>query len=519
MNIVDVESKRQTLQKRLDSEKDQYSRNKLGQYATPSPLALSMLEFSKQFFLENQKIQFLDPAFGTGSFYSALLNKYPHNRISDAKGYEIDLHHGKLAKEIWQGSQLRLKIADFTNEPPPSSDSDRANLIICNPPYVRHHHISRDDKIRLGKIVKKITGEKISGLSGLYCYFLLLSHDWLANGGVAGWLIPSEFMDVNYGKIIKQYLLENVTLIRIHRFESEDLQFNDALVSSAIVWLIKKKSTSNYSIEFTCGGTLNEPKIVERINRNDLKKLAKWTKFPFISPKIHSSTNILLKDLFVIKRGLATGSNNHFIMTPERANELEIPKEFLTPILPSPRYVPDIITADKGGYPGNVKQLVLFNCKKTIDEIKENYPSVYAYIQFMIKEGINNRYLSKSRTPWYKQEERSPAPIVCTYMGRNDGIHVPFRFILNQSNAIATNVYLLMYPKPLLQKEIANNPELLFSLWQAMNKIPIEILIHEGRTYGGGLHKVEPKELAQVPVDFIISSLPQIKNKKPYFSS
>ena len=55
----------------------------------------------------------------------------------------------------------------------------------------------------------------------------------MADDGLAAWLIPSEFMDVNYGRAIKEYLLNQVTLLRIHRFDPSDVQFNDALVSSA----------------------------------------------------------------------------------------------------------------------------------------------------------------------------------------------------------------------------------------------------------------------------------------------
>jgi hypothetical protein len=75
----------------------------------------------------------------------------------------------------------------------------------------------------------------ISGLAGLYCYFLLLSHDWMEEQGLAIWLIPSEFMDVNYGVTLRRYLTEHVTLLHIHRFCPTDVQFTDALVSSAVV--------------------------------------------------------------------------------------------------------------------------------------------------------------------------------------------------------------------------------------------------------------------------------------------
>jgi hypothetical protein len=96
-------------------------------------------------------------------------------------------------------------------------------------------------KEQLRYLSRRVTGIDLNGLTGLYGYFLLISHMWMEEGGIAGWLIPSEFMDVNYGNQIKQYLLDKVKLIHIHRFDPDEVQFNDALVSSTVVWLKKIK--------------------------------------------------------------------------------------------------------------------------------------------------------------------------------------------------------------------------------------------------------------------------------------
>lgn len=42
-----------------------------------------------------------------------------------------------------------------------------------------------------------------------------------------------------------------------------------------------------------------------------------------------------------------------------------------------------------------------------------------------------------------------------------------------------------------------------------MNRITPAELLGEGRVYGGGLHKLEPKELANVPVPGIAALLPR----------
>ena len=261
-----IERRRLEVQHQLDSTKTQTERNKLGQFATPTVLATDILEYAKTLLSTFQQIRFLEPAFGTGAFYSALLQVFPSARIAKAWGYEIDPHYGKEAIKFWANTPLTLNIADFTQIIPPVSNESKANLLICNPPYVRHHHLSTEEKSRLQKLTKQIIGIRLNGLSGLYCYFLLISHAWMADGGLAGWLIPSEFMAVNYGREVKQYLLKYVTLLRIHRFNPDDVQFGDALVSSVVVWFRKEKPPSDHQVDFSYGGGLHKIEPSELAN-------------------------------------------------------------------------------------------------------------------------------------------------------------------------------------------------------------------------------------------------------------
>src|SRR5216683_42988 len=226
-----LEAERAALQRECDSSKTQEERNRLGQFATPPTLALEIMRFANKLIPVHEKVHFLDPAFGTGSFYSALLAVFNHSSVASAAGFEIDRHYADKALDLWRKNRLDLRIADFTKELPPRANK-KFNLVVCNPPYVRHHHLTADDKARLRTLTHSLSGVRLSGLSGLYCYFLLLSHAWVSGGGICIWLIPSEFMDVNYGVSLKEYLLTKVTLLRIHRFASQDVQFGDALVSS-----------------------------------------------------------------------------------------------------------------------------------------------------------------------------------------------------------------------------------------------------------------------------------------------
>jgi hypothetical protein len=506
-----VEQTRVSLQKTLDEGRSAQLRNRLGQFATPTQLARDVVRCGLKLLGPDVSIRFLDPAFGTGSFYSALLEAKPS--LSTAAGFEIDAHYGVPAIELWRKSGLQLTLGDFTKAAPPAP-REAFNFIVCNPPYVRHHHISTEEKERLQGLVPESTGARIRGLAGLYCYFLLLAHRWMAPDAIAGWLLPSEFMDVKYGQAVKDYLLNTVTLLRLHRFEPADVQFADALVSSAVVWFKNSPAPPNCSVKFTFGGSLAEPARTKIISASTLHREPKWTRVltnessEDVSPSLSPAT-LRLGDLFATKRGLATGDNKFFILDEHQVLELGLSRRFLRPILPSPRYLPsDVVVADAAGDPLVARRLFLIDCPLPLDELDTCDPALARYLRAGA-DTVANGYLCSSRSPWYSQEKRPPAPFLCTYMGRrDDNGEKAFRFIWNRSNATAANVYLLMYPKGVLNAALNSQPDLGATVLRLLNAIPCRDMTREGRVYGGGLHKLEPLELANVPAAQIGAILP-----------
>lgn len=183
----------------------------------------------------------------------------------------------------------------------------------------------------------------------------------------------------------------------------------------------------------------------------------------------------------------------------------------MRPILPSPRELKtDEILSDDNGDPYIPQRRYLLSCNISNNEVKNNHPGLWAYLKHGVKEEINKRYLCRHREPWFCQEQRPVAPFLCTYMGRRTAKgRAPFRFILNNSQATATNVYLMLYPKPSLSTILKDNQELRRRVWKALSAIASDILTKNGRVYGEGLYKLEPKELANVPADVLCDILPK----------
>ncbi|MEI6745971.1 MAG: class I SAM-dependent methyltransferase [Methylococcaceae bacterium] len=506
--MIAIEKQRQQIQIYCDNSKTLKQRNLLGQYSTPVKLANDIFTYTKELFSSDNLIRFLDPAAGTGVFFSVLQNTFSIEKIKLAEGYEIDEHYGKPAHDIWKNTFVSYKLEDFTKSVAPENNSEKFNLLICNPPYVRHHHIPSIHKTYLQTKIFDSIGIKLSGLSGMYCYFMMLAHSWMQADCVAVWLIPSEFMDVNYGQAIREYLLNEVTLLRIHRFTPNDVQFDDALVSSAIVWLKNKKPPENNKVVFTYGGTVNAPIHKKEISAAILLKEKKWTRFPLLSERI-ASDKAKLSDFFTIKRGIATGHNKYFILSLNEILKRDLPLSQFKPILPNPKNLnQNVINTDSDGIPQIENPLFVLNCELPFDEVKNCYPNLYQYLLKGIEDDVSKRYLCEKRKLWYAQENRPESFFYCTYIGRSDDEkNKPFRFVLNYSKAIVSNSYLILYPKKLLADKIINNPELCTFIFDELNNITRDDMLNESRVYGGGMYKIEPKELGNVCVSDLAALL------------
>ena len=134
---------------------------------------------------------------------------------------------------------------------------------------------------------------------------------------------------------MKGYLLDKVTLLHIHRFDPSDVQFGDALVSSAVVWFRKEAPPAEHEVRFTYGGSLERPKLERLVPVETLRRDPKWTRYP-MKGSFDQTDAPVLGDFFKIKRGLATGNNRYFILSAEEIERRELPIEVFKPILPSP---------------------------------------------------------------------------------------------------------------------------------------------------------------------------------------
>ena len=454
-----------------------------GVHLTPPELAEDIARYAVSLIPSTKHIDFGDPAVGTGAFYAALLEIVSPEQIASAIGVDINRDQVDAARWRWSHRGMSVQEGDYLH-------MDRLplrTLILANPPYLRHQSIPRAYKSSLRERASILMRRHVDARSGLYVYFLLLSHSWMARDAIAAWLIPSEFMQTDYGETVREYLAREVTLVRLHQFSFDVPQFENAKALPAVAVFRNSPPVDGHVVALTMGPDLRHITLERQLPISELRRLSRWTiNDRSMDQCQNDESTVTIEDLFIVKRGIATGANDFFVMTRAKAKEIGIPTIALRPLVPKVRRLTsNIIESGLDGYPAIQPQLCVIDCDLAESVILRRYPTFHKYLQ-SADESIRSRNLVRARRPWYRQEQRSAAPFLCTYMGRGRAGGTPLKFIWNKSNAIATNTYLMLYPRPEVISTI-DAAELNAELFRVLQLTADNSLGGYSRLHAGGL--------------------------------
>jgi len=454
-------------------------RKEFAQFFTPVEIA----QFMSRWILQNEKAQsILEPAFGLGIFSRALLEEKTDLHIT---GYDIDPTIFLSAQSLFDSSQnVSLILQDYLQ----SDWENKYDGIICNPPYLKFHDY---DNTFATSIIKEKLGYALSGFTNLYTIFLLKSINQLNKNGRCAYIVPSEFMNSDYGVAVKKYLIESKKLRHVIVFDFEKDVFEDAITTACI--LLCSNDSSNASVSFSCVKNENQLYELEEnlysttcgfsndIPYSDLDQSIKWRNYYAGEGKKEFHNLVPFTTYAKVSRGIATGANSYFAFSQKKAEEYNIPESSLLPCI---CHCSDI----KGHFFDNTdfeklrvenKSVFLFNGQNNTED-----ESVYKYIQLGEEQEINRKFLTASRTPWYALEKRVPPQIWVTVFNR-EGL----RFIRNTSKATNLTTFHSIYVNDSHKEYV----DLLYAY--LLTNTAHQIFDENRREYGNGLKKFEPNDL------------------------
>jgi methylase of polypeptide subunit release factors len=464
-----------------------------GQFWTPDWVADLMVAYV----LRDKPERLLDPALGEGVFFRAA------RRYAQSHGFDLALFGRDVdPKVIGQARQsgvndsdlLNVEIRDFVLDPP----SQTFPAIVANPPYIRHHRLSSEQKERLREFARGATGRHIDGRAGLHVYFLIRALQTLAPGGRLAYIVSADICEGVFAQALWQWICSRYRLDAVIAFASEATPFPD-VDTNALVFCIRsdKPATqldwvkcldrdSEELIALVSGRRLKTHGRIEVHQRMLSEALVTGLSRPPSQEATHQCT---LGDFATVMRGIVTGDNDFFFMTPARAKQLGIPDSVLVKAVGRMRDVQgenfgpeDIERLESNGRP---TRLLDVN-RLPFDQLPE---PVQRYLQEGEARGLPAKTLIKTRKPWYRMETRKIPPIMFAYLGRRNA-----RFIRNRAQVVPLTCLLCVYPK-------YASPDFVERLCKVLSaQETVANLRKVGKSYGGDAIKVEPRALERLPL-------------------
>jgi len=227
-----------------------------GAHYTPTELAdFVAVNIVKTFNFKSDILKILDPAVGDGELLLALINSLMQKHTSfEVYGFDTNPRalessrerfmgeHPEIALNLMEKNFLEYASSSFngTNQLPlfaSDSESEKYDLIISNPPYVRTQVLGQESSQLLSNQF---------GLTGRIDLFFpfIMSISWcLKTNGVAGIIVSNRFMTTKAGQDLRSFILREFEILHIWDFG--DTQLFEAAVLPCVLLLKKRKSNKN----------------------------------------------------------------------------------------------------------------------------------------------------------------------------------------------------------------------------------------------------------------------------------
>ena len=455
-----------------------------GQTFTPAPIIRSMLEWAKG---RVPPARIVDPGCGSGRYILAALRAFPNavGIASDLDPYAALMTRAN-AHVLGLESRLKIVVGDYRALTPPTIEG--ITLFLGNPPYVRHHNIDARWKTWLGETASRMD-MKASKLAGLHAHFFLATALYARAGDLGCFITSSEWLDVNYGQLIRDLLIGPLSVSSLHILSPTSLPFDDATVTGTITCFEVGAHVPDVRIQTVESiDALGDLSAGFPVSRRRLAETSRWSAITRVPPKLPDGY-VELGELARVHRGTVTGANKIWV-TPRDA--VDLPDDLLLPTVTRAREL--FAAGERLTNSDDLKAVI--DLPADLDLLDEpDRKRVDRFLRKAKKLGVANGYVARNRRAWWSVGLSSPAPILTTYMARR-----PPAFVRNIVGARHINIAHGIYPRETMSDS---------DLDALAAYLRVNVSTTSGRTYAGGLTKFEPREMERL----VVPDLPLLRDK------
>lgn len=447
----------------------------MGATYTPPAIVAAMLGWADG---RVRPARVVDPGAGSGRFVVAAGRHYPEAELVavDVDPLASILARGHLAAAGLAG-RARVVLGDYREIALPAAGGP--TLFIGNPPYVRHHLIAPRWKAWLVDTARR-HGIAASQLAGLHAHFFLAIAEHGRPGDAGVLITAAEWLDVNYGRLVRELLLGPLGAASLHVIEPSAELFPGTQATAVIAAF--NVGTRPGSIGVRRVATADDLGALETersVPRERFAATSRWSALT-LPGRERRADYVELGEICRVHRGQVTGANRVWIVGPDGA---DLPASVLYPTVTRARelFATDGALVDASGLRRVIDLPVDLDVFDQIDRA-----SVERFLRRAEAQGAAAGFIARHRKAWWSVGLRQPAPILATYMARRPPV-----FVRNPVEARHINIAHGLYPRGTLA------PDQLAALAAVLSR---GVTLQDGRTYAGGLTKFEPREMERLLV-------------------
>ena len=492
------------------------SRRARGAFFTPEPIAAHLASWAVR---SDPEAKILDPTCGEAVFLLAAGRQLkaagcPPSDL-DQRLFGVDLHAESLevATSLLEeeGLDAHLLGDDFFVVPTPDQlggPLPYMDAVVGNPPFVRYQqHIGADRQRSKAAALRQ--GVRLNGLASSWAGLLVHACGFLKPEGRLAMVLPAELLTVSYAEPVRAWLKRRFE--KVHLVMFEELQFEDALEKVVLVLAEGSGGCDAFSLYH----------VEDAEDLTSIKPYGNWSVTPAAEGKW---TDLLLphrqRQLFkrvvadhcvplshygTTELGIVTGANSFFAISESTRVRYGLEEDQLVPICPpGTKHLQGTVFSKQRWQALRQADERVWLLRPEPDDRR---PGLRAYIQAGKIAGVDEAYKCQIRNPWWRPPVVPAPDLFFTYMS-----HRYPRLIANTANV----TFLNSMHGVRLTDEARELPKAALPLL-CLNSVTMGGAELFGRSYGGGILKMEPREAAVLPVpkpDILAQAWQELKPHK-----
>jgi adenine-specific DNA-methyltransferase len=470
-----------------------------GAFFTPSSIADFLAWWAVG---DDPHAKVLDPTCGEAVFLLAAARQLRANDAAPAclqqQVFGVDVHEGSLdhAMRLLAAEDLdaHLIADDFFSLPTPAQlgcPLPEMDAVIGNPPFVRYQQHAGSARKRSASAALA-QGVRLSGLASSWAALLVHACGFLKQDGRLAMVLPAELLTVRYAEPIRRWLRRRFAAVHLVLFER--LQFSRALENVVLVVAQGSGGCDAFSLYQVEDATdLRDLRPFDHFNVTPAEE-GKWTDLLLpigqrqLFKRVAAEGFIALDEYGAPELGTVTGANAYFALSESARRKHRLRTDQLARICPpGTKHIRGLSfrRSDWSLLRAADVPVWLLQPRRT-DTSKE----LRRYLKVGEQLGVPDAYKCRIREPWWRPPLVSPPDLFFTYMSHRyprivaNAARVSFVNSMHGVRLRAGTADIAKHALPLL----------------ALNSVTMLGAELFGRSYGGGVLKMEPREAATLPL-------------------